>query len=98
MTPEIKFMISWFAGSIIGYFLSRRVWKEFVSGEIGHDDNIFITVFALVFSWFLVVGSVLSILIHFSMSGINDKEAYWFGKKGEEMIEEDEEWNRSKRI
>ena len=101
MAPDMIYTITWLTGSLIGYFLSRLVWKNFVSQEIGHDDNIFLTVLSLVFTWFLVIGSLISLVIHYSLSGIDDTEAYWFGKKGDEVIEkenDDEDWNRSKRI
>lgn len=98
MTHDVQYALVWLVGSLIGYFFARIAWKKFVIREIGNDDNVFITVTALVLSWFLVVGSVSALLINLMMTSVDDTQAYWFGKRGDELTDDEEKGNRSGRI
>lgn len=90
MTPNIEYVLVWLTGSLIGYLLSRIVWKKSVEPGIGNDDNVALTLASLILSWFFVAGSLASLLFLYLFSGIDDTEAYWFGKKGQELAEEEE--------
>jgi len=97
MTPEIKTTLGWLAGSVVGYILSRVMWKKSVEKSIGFDDTIMLSCAALVLSWFLVLGSLAALLSFFLFGGIDSTQAYWFGRKDPELSE-DSEWKRSKGV
>ena len=90
MSTDLLYALGWLVGSLAGYALSRIVWRKALSSEITLEDSVMITAVSLILSWFLVAGSLGSLLIFYLFSGIDDTQAYWFGKKGQELVEEEE--------
>ena len=95
--PHILYVSIWLVGSLAGYFLARVVWRKFVSPEIGHDDTIFLTLSSIVLSWFLVVGSTVSLAAGSLFRGMDDTQAYWFGKKSDELRKDKDSEDKKKK-